>query len=184
MEPFAGFFWLSSGRALSILGWTLKGRVLFLVAALVAVPAVAEDVSFKGRTLEVASDQENPPILRMSGTQYVLPRSQEQLVNQAQACLTGTNGVTVESADVASGVLVAHVDNPFRASFTDQVLRSRLEMVASEGAFQITETELSLGKADEAGSMVFAPLLREGSWEKGLDLLVQAENKLVDCLYK
>ena len=164
----------------------MKVRILILVTAFAAAPALAEDVPFNGRTLEVATGQEDVrTILRMSGTQYVLPRSQEQLVNQAQACLAGKTGVAIESADVAQGLLVARVDTGFRANFSAQTLRSRLEMTAGEGYFQLAESELALARESEDGNAVFGPLEQKGSaWEKGLELLVQAENTLIDCLYK
>lgn len=159
---------------------------MILLTAFAAAPALAEDVPFNGRTLEVVTGQEDvKTILRMSGTQYVLPRSQEQLLNQAQACLGGKEGIAIESADPAQGLLVARVDTGFRASFSAQTLRSRLEMTAGEGSFQITESELALAREGEDGSVIFGPLEQKGSiWEKGLELLVQTENKLVDCLYK
>jgi hypothetical protein len=163
----------------------VKVRILILVAALAALPALAEDVSFKGRTLDVATGQEARPILRMTGTQYVLPRSQEQLVNQAQACLGGQGGIAIESADAAQGLLVARVATSFRASFATQTLRSRLELTAGEGYFQVVESELALAQASEDGNATYAPLVQDGGlWEKGLEALIQTENKLVDCLYK
>ena len=156
-----------------------------LVAALVAPPALAEDVSFKGRTLDVATGTEARPILRMSGTQYVLPRSQEQLVNQAQACLGGQEGVTVETADATQGLLVARVATAFRSGFSSQTLRSRLELSAGEGSFQLVESEFTLARASEDGGTADIPLVQEGTpWEKGLETLIQTENRLVDCLYK
>lgn len=163
----------------------VKVRNLILAAALVAMPAFAEDVSFKGRTLDVDSGQEAKPILHMTGTQYVLPRSQEQLVNQAQACLAGQDGIVVESTDAAQGLVVARIATAFRASFATQTLRSRLDLTVGEGYFQLAETELALAQASEDGSATYVPLVQDGGlWEKGLEALIQTENKLVDCLYK
>lgn len=163
----------------------VKVRNLILAAALVAMPAFAEDVSFKGRTLDVDSGQEARPILHMTGTQYVLPRSQEQLVNQAQACLAGQDGIAVESTDAAQGLVVARIATSFRASFATQTLRSRLDLTVGEGYFQLAESELALAQANEDGSATYVPLVQDGGlWEKGLEALVRTENKLVDCLYK
>lgn len=163
----------------------MKVRVLILAAALAALPASAEDVAFKGRTLEVSITEDARLIQRMNGTQYAIRLTGEQLVNRASACLGGVGGVAIESADAEQGVLVASVRTGFRASFSGQTLRSRLRMDAGDGYFQLTESELALAQADENGAEAWVPLVQSGgTWEKGLDLLIQTENKLVDCLYK
>lgn len=164
----------------------VKVRNLILVAALAAVPAFAQDVSFNGRTLEVVTGQEDVrTILRMIGAQHVLPRSQEQLLGLAQTCLGGQEGIAIESTDPAQGLLVARVNTRFRASFSAQTLRSRLELTVGEGSFQIVESELALVGESEDGNLVFLPLEQKGgTWEEGLELLVQTENKLADCLYR
>lgn len=163
----------------------MKVRILILMAALVAAPAIAEDVTFKGRTLDIGAGEDARPILRMSGTQYVLPRSQEQLVSQAQACLDSQNGVKVESADAAQGLVVARVDTGFRAGFSAQQLRSRLELVAGENAFRITESDFALSRTDEDGGVTSVPLMQNGGlWQKGLEALMLTENKVVDCLFR
>lgn len=156
-----------------------------LAAAFAAVPAAAEDVPFKGRTLDVVTGQEASPILRMAGTQYVVRRDQAQIIEQARGCLGGQDGVAVESADAGQGVLVANVSVGFRARFSSQTLQSRLTLQASDGAFLITESELGLVQGDDSGGQTRMPLTQEGSaWEKGLEALIQVENALVDCLYK
>lgn len=163
----------------------MKVWILMLATALAVLPASAEDVAFKGRTLDVSANGDVRLIQRMSGTQYAIRLTREELVNKANACLSGVGGVAIESADVEQGLLVANVRTGFRASFAAQTLRSRLQMDAGDGYFQFAESELALAQADEGGAETWVQLVQGGSiWEKGLDLLIQTENKLVDCLYK
>lgn len=162
----------------------MKVRILWLVAALAVLPALAEEVPFNGRMLEIGEGEGARPILRMSGTQYAIQRNGEQLVELARGCLAGQNGIAVESVDPAQGLLLASVEVGFRASFSSQTLRSRLRFEAGEGRFQLVETDLALAQGDEGG-VAYVPLLQSGGiWEKGLEALVQVENRLVDCLYR
>jgi hypothetical protein len=163
----------------------VKARILWLVAALAAMPAMAEEVPFNGRMLELEDGQEARPILRMTGTQYAIPRTGEQLVERARGCLAGQDGVVVESAEPAQGLLLASVQTGFRASFASRTLRSRLRFEAGDGRFQIIESELALAQEGDEGSVAYVPLVRAGGiWEKGLEALMQTENRLVDCLYR
>lgn len=162
----------------------MKVRILWLVAALAVLPALAEEVPFSGRMLEIGEGEGARPILRMSGTRYAIQRNGEQLLELARGCLAGQNGIAVESVDPAQGLLLASVEVGFRASFSSQTLRSRLRFEAGEGRFQLVETDLALAQGDEGG-VAYVPLLQSGGiWEKGLEALVQAENRLVDCLYR
>lgn len=163
----------------------MKLQILWLAAALAATPALAEEVSFNGRMLELGAGEDARPILRMSGTQYAIQRNGEQLVEMARNCLAGQNGVAVESVDPAQGLLLASVETGFRASFSAQTLRSRLRFEAGDGRFQIVESDFTLAQGGDEGSVVYGPLLQSGSlWEKGLEALLQTENRLVDCLYR
>lgn len=165
----------------------MKLRILWLAAALAVTPALAEDVPFNGRMLELGAGEEARPILRMSGTQYAIQRNGEQLVEMARNCLAGQGGVVVESVDPAQGLLLASVETGFRASFSAQTLRSRLRFEAGDGRFQIVESDfaLALAQGGNEGSVAYGPLLQSGGiWEKGLEALLQTENSLVDCLYR
>ena len=162
----------------------MKGWILMLGAALAALPASAEDVPFNGRTLEVAADQEARPILSMVGTQYVLPLTQEQLLARVPTCLSA-QGIAVASTDAAQGVVQAEVLTRFRASFANRILRSQLRLDVGEGFFQVSESALELTEDGGDGVFAYAPLTQSsGVWEKGLETLVETENKVVDCLYK
>lgn len=162
----------------------MKGWILLLGAALVALPASAEDVPFNGRTLQVAADQEARPILSMTGSQYVLPRTQEQLLARAPACLSA-QGIAVASTDPVQGVVQAEVLTRFRASFANRILRSQLRLDVGEGFFQLSESALEIAEDAGDGAFDYAPLTQGGGiWEKGLSALIQAENKVVDCLYQ
>ena len=172
----AGTFWI---------GVNVKLRIMWLAVALAALPAMAEDVPFNGRTLELGAGEDARPILRMLGTQYAIQRNGEDLVEMARRCLAGQGGETIEFTDPAQGLLLATIETGFRASFSAQTLRSRLRFEAGEGRFQITESEFTLAQASGEGSVAYVPLVRSGGvWEKGLETLVQTENRLVDCLYR
>lgn len=163
----------------------MKVWILMLATALAVLPASAEDVAFKGRTLDVSADGDVRLIQRMSGTQYAIRLTRQQLVGRGNACLSGVGGVAIEAADEDQGLLVASVRTGFRASFSAQTLRSRLQMDAGDGYFLITESELALAQTDDNGAETWGQLVQSGGiWEKGLELLIQTENKLVDCLYK
>lgn len=163
----------------------VKVRILWLAAALAAMPALAEEVPFNGRMLELGTGGEARPILRMSGTRYAIPRTGEQLVELARSCLAGQGGVAVESTDPAQGLLLASVETGFRASFSAQTLRSRLRFEAGDGRFQIIESDFALAQSGDEGSVAYLPLVQSGGiWEKGLAALLQTENRLVDCLYR
>ncbi len=153
-----------------------------LAAALVAVTASAEEVPFKGRTLEVATDQEAKPILKVDGSRYVVPGSREQLVAKAQACLAAQEGVSVGAVDAAQGKLEATMLTGFRASFANQTLRTRLAMEVGDGYFQTTESNLELAQTDGSGFVALGQ--SAGLWEKALDALVKHEDALVDCMYR
>ncbi|MFN7184611.1 MAG: hypothetical protein ACK4MZ_10595 [Thermomonas haemolytica] len=160
----------------------MKVRILMLVAALAAASASAEEVPFKGRTLEVATDQEAKPILKVDGSRYVVPGSREQLVAKAQACLAGQEGVSVEAVDAEQGRLQATLLTSFRASFANQTLRTKLAMEVGDGYFQATESNLELAQTDGSG---YVPLGQSaGLWEKALDALVKHEDAVIDCMYR
>lgn len=153
-----------------------------LAAALAAASASAEDVPFKGRTLEIATDQEAKPILKVDGSRYVVPGSREQLVAKAQACLAAQEGMSVGTVDAEQGRLEATVLSGFRASFANQTLRTRLAMEVGDGYFQITESNLELAQTDGSGYAALGQ--SSGLWEKAIDALVKHEDALVDCMYR
>lgn len=163
----------------------VKLRILWLAVVLAAMPAIAEEVPFQGRMLELGAAGDARPILRMSGTQYAIRLNGEELVELARSCLSGQGGVVVESADPAQGVLLASVETGFRAGFSAHTLRSRLRFEAGDGRFQITASELSLAQGGDQDNVAYLPLVQSGGlWEKGLQALMQTENRLVDCLYR
>lgn len=165
----------------------MKVRIGLLVAALVTLPALAalaEDVPFKGRTLEVDANQEARPILRMVGSRYALPRTQAQLFEKGKACLAGP-GVTLTAEDAVLGTLSLDVRTEFSAGFSDRAVRSRLLLEVGEGYFQLTESELAQARTDGDDGEVFVPLVEDDDiWEDALDALVKRETGWVDCLYK
>ncbi|MBN8717180.1 hypothetical protein [Thermomonas sp.] len=160
----------------------MKVRILMLAAALVAVSVSAEEVPFKGRTLEVDTGQEARPILKVDGSRYVVPGSREQLVAKARACLAAQEGVSMGAVDAEQGQLAATMLTGFRASFANQALRTQLAMEVGDGYFHITQSAPELAQTDGSG---FVPLGQSsGPWEKALDALVKHEDALIDCMYR
>lgn len=161
----------------------LKLQWVMLAAALAAVPALAADVTYNGHTLQFADGQDSGPIQRMLGAQYNFPGTAADIIGRAQTCATGVAGLTVESADPASGALVLRASTEFRSGFSSRPIRSRIDIAAAEAAYVISESEIQVQQGSaEAG---FTPLTHgEGGWEKGLDALIGLENKVTDCLYR
>lgn len=163
-------------------GVVVKSGFLILTALLVSLPAPAEDIEYEGHTLEVDGAQEGRPVLRMTGTQYSLNATAIQIVEKARVCLAGTPGSTLLPAD-GSSRLVANLRVEYRSFLSSYGVRSRLELEAGDGRFSITQSEL--GQAASAGddaAETFVPIA-EGGGDKALDALIEAENRIVDCLY-
>ncbi|MDE2406673.1 MAG: hypothetical protein KGL91_02285 [Xanthomonadaceae bacterium] len=161
----------------------MKVRILLLGLTLLTTAAVAEEVAYNGRTLEVAADQDARPIQRVQGSRYAISLSPADTITKAQGCLAAQNGVTVVSADPASGQLQALAEFAYRARFTNHTVQSQWQLVATDGGFQITESALTVTTpGGDGGSKPLAQ--QEAGWEKSLDALIAGENALVDCLYR
>ncbi len=164
----------------------MKVRMLTWVMLLAVLPALAEDVPFNGRTLQVDAGQEARPVLRMASSRYSINRSAEQLVNQAQACLATVAGATAGTADPAQGSLQGSLQVNYRARFASFTARSQLRMEAGNGYFQFVQTDLT--ETQDGGTDANAqggPISQKASgWEKAVGALAQSEDKLVDCLYQ
>lgn len=159
------------------------GLGLALAALWVAAPVGAEDIDFNGRTLTIATDQATVPITGMASTHYAIRLSKDQIVARARECLYDKDNVRIDTVDAEQGVFVAAMSVPFRARGA-RGLQSRLTLAAQDGDFKIDEAQLMLISDGDDGT-VTAPLSQnDKGWEKGLDALIQVENKLVDCLYK
>lgn len=163
----------------------MKLQFVMIPAMLLAVlPASAADVTYNGHTLQVADGQDNGPIQRMAGAQYNFPGSAADIIGKAQTCATGVPGLTVESADPATGVLVLRASTEYRSGFSSHAIRSRIDFAAAEAAFVISESEIEVQQGSGADAS-YTPLTHgEGGWEKALDALIGLENKVTDCLYR
>lgn len=161
----------------------MKSGFLILAVLLVSLPTPAEDIQYEGHTLEVDGAQEARPVLRMTGTQYSLNGTANQIVEKARRCLAGTPGATVLPAADGSSRLVADLRVEYRSFLSAYGVRSRLELEAGDGRFSITQSEL--GRAESAGGdggETYVPIAENGG-DKALDALIEAENRIVDCLY-
>lgn len=164
-------------------GVVVKSGFLILTVLLVSLPTLAEDVQYEGRTLEVDGAQEARPVLRMAGTQYSINGTALQIAQKARGCLARTPGATVLPDD-GSGRLAADLRVEYRSFLSAYGVRSRLELEAGDGRFSITQSEL--GRAESAGGdggETYVPIAENGG-DKALDALIEAENRIVDCLYR
>ncbi len=158
-------------------------RLSILLAAFLLIPAQAGQVQFSGRTLDVGDGQDNGPIQRMVGAEYNIPGTAADIIGRAQTCAASVDGLSLVGASPDSGTLVLRANVDYRSGFSARTIHSRLDFLASDSVFQITETELEVREG--GGDADFTALTQaDGSWEKGLDALVGLENKLVDCLYR
>ena len=162
-------------------------RSLILAATLLALPAFAEDVQFKGHTLDVDASQEARNIRGMSGALYGVRGSPEQVIEKAQGCVAGVQGYAVVAVDAAAGRLEADGRFNYRKGWTTRSLRSRLLVEASPAQFRIAQSALGQAPlaAAEATDADYAPISQEqGGWEDALDVLIPHEQGIVDCMYR
>ena len=100
------------------------------------------------------------------------------------ACLSA-QGIAATSTDAAQGAVQAEVLTRFRASFASRILRSQLRLDVGEGFFQLSESAFEVAEEAGDGAPAYGPLAQSGGiWEKGLETLVEAENRIIDCLYR
>ncbi len=164
----------------TIQGCTLRAAIVFSVVVLVAGSAIAAQETYKGRTLDLSDGGETQQITRIVGAQYNVAGSSADIVTRAQGCLNGRSWATSQSGDPQTGQLQVAAAVNYKSMFNDFTLKSEMTLMATDGAFQLTETNLVLS---QGGSDT--PLTRQaGSFDKVMDALVGAENELVDCLYR
>lgn len=164
-------------------GVAVKSGFLILTALFVSLPTLAEDVQYQGHTLEVDGAQEARPVVRMAGTQYSINGTALQIAQKAGGCLAGTPGATLLPDD-GSGRLVAELRVEYRSFLTSYGVRSRLQVEAGDGRFSIIQSELGRGEsAGGDGEETYAPIAENGG-DKALDALIEAENRIVDCLFR
>ena len=154
-----------------------------LAGMLVAMPAVAEDVVFQGHTVQVDAGREARPILRMSGTRYSIAWSTSQIVGRAEQCAASQpDAITVESADVDTGQLVASARVEYRKKGRRSA-RARMTVEAGEGNFRVVFTELASTPVD---AISYAPLIQQdgAGWESALEAIIGIEQPLLDCMFR
>ena len=158
-----------------------------LVAALACLPALAEDVAFEGRTLEVEPGPDDTrTIVRIVGTRYQVNASATQLIDKARTCLAGQGSISVEAGDAASDRLVANSRVNYRAGWGTRSARSRIDIEASDGYFRIVQSELGVADVGvaEAGDGDYGVLQQTGSWDDAVSAMITLEQGVIDCLYR
>lgn len=161
-------------------------RNWMLAAALVAAPAMAEVVQFRGHALETDGAAEARHVAAMRSARYSIPGSPAQIVGKAQACLArADSGVGIVSVDAAGGRLRAVSRTGYRHDEQARMLRSRWMVEAGEGSLHIAFTDLAEIRGEGADE-AYAPLpLRPGAgWEEALSAVIGVEQALLDCMYR
>ncbi len=157
-------------------------------APLLAAPAAAEDVEFKGHVLDVDASQASRPILRMTGTRHVINRSAQQLAEKARGCLASGGGVVIEPQDAAGAEpFTVWVRVDFGSMFSARNLRSQWTLEAGDGYFRIVQSGFGFAQVSgrEAVAGDYLPLAQDGMpWKNALEAALPLESTLVDCLYR
>ncbi|MFT4180235.1 MAG: hypothetical protein QM612_12385 [Thermomonas sp.] len=157
-------------------------RSLFLIAMLLAVPAVAEDVAFQRHVLDVDTSLEHRPIRGISGTQYAFPGTSGRIMDKAQACMQGVEGLVVASSDTEKGRLEVGVRIGYRKRWADRGVASKMTVEAGDGVFRITHSDLRYMQEDSGG---YVPLAhRQGDWDGALEELIAREQRVIDCMFR
>ena len=163
----------------------MKFSKIVLLAVFASVPAIAEEIEFEGRTVEIGGDQASPTILRMSGSRYGINATSAQILDKARACISRTEGVS--GASVEAGMLSAEVHADHRAMFSSHSIRSRLAIEATDGYFSISQSELAYSPALAADTPEggYSALVQSGAgWDNALETAIKVEDGIVDCLYR
>ena len=156
------------------------------IALLVACsPAGAQELEYRGHTLEIESSGEIRTVTAMSGTTYSIPAPAAAIIDKAQRCLRGQEGASIEPGAGGGSPLVASLRVGYRSLFSSYSARSKLAIDASEGRFRITQSALGQSQPGiESGNAdAYAPIPESGG-DKALDALIDAESAIVDCLYR
>lgn len=164
----------------------MKFRYLVLAGTLAAIPLAAEEVQFEGHVLEVDASQEARAIVRMEGTRYRLPGTAAQIVDKAEKCITGQNGLALVAADPVAGTVAARGRADYRQMWSTRSIRANLQIEADDGYFRIVQSELAQaqGGSAESDDAAYAPISQAGDWESAVSAAITMETRLVDCLYR
>lgn len=150
-------------------------------------PALAEDVAFEGRTLQVEPGQDDTrTITRIVGTRYQLNATAVQVIDKARVCLGNQGSVAVESGEAGSDQLVANSRVNYRAGWGTRSARSRIDLEASDGYFRIIQSNLGIAQigAADARDGDYGPLQQQGGWDNAVSAMIALEQGVIDCLYR
>ena len=158
-------------------------RSWMLAGMLVAMPAVAEDVTFQGHTVEVDATREARPIVRVGGVKYSIPGSAVQILGKAEQCASRqADAITGASVDPDNARLLADSRANYRQKGRRSV-RATLAVEAGEGNFRVVFTELATSPVDAVN---YAPLVQQdgAGWESALVAMIGVEQGLLDCMFR
>ena len=158
-------------------------RTWMLAGMLVAMPAVAEDVTFQGHSVQVDASREARPILGVRGVKYSIPGSATQILGKAGQCAARQPAaITGASLDPDNARLVADSRTTYRQK-GQRIARARIAVEAGEGSFRVVFSDLATSPADAA---TWAPLLQQDAagWESALVAVIGVEQGLLDCMFR
>lgn len=163
-----------------------RNPILALVLlSLSAMPALAEDVQYEGHTLQVDANLEDRPIQRMTGTLYTIGAPKDWILGKAQTCAGDVPGLANVAVDAEGGRLVADGRFAYRKGWSDHVVKSRFTLEASEGHFQVVQSDLGYASEDAVLSGNYQPILQEdGAWDNRIDVAIEREQAFIDCMFR
>lgn len=160
-----------------------RKKTWMLAAMLVTMPALAEDVSFEGHTLQVDASRDARPILRVGGVKYSIPGSATQILGKAEQCaLRQPAGLASISLDAENARLVADSRAAFRLKGQRSV-KAKLAVEAADGNFRVVFTGLATSTADGGN---YTPLVQQegAGWQSALVAIIGVEQGLLDCMFR
>lgn len=161
--------------------WVLAGFALAM--SVLTMPVLADEVNFQGHVLEVDATQEPAIVRATTSSRYVVTGDAANLAEKARACLAAQPGVTAVTS-VDAGRVEGDLSIQRGGFFSSLQARSRIVIEASDGAFRILQTGLTqpVGAGDEVRQVpVPAP---DVGGTKLLEAVFEAEQGVVDCLYR
>lgn len=153
--------------------------------SLSAMPALAEDVQYEGHTLQIDASLEDRPIQRMTGTLYTINAPKDWILDKARTCATGMPDMANVAVDAEGGKLEADARFAYRKGWSDHAVKSHFTLAASEGHFQVIQSDLGYASDDGVASGDYRQIVQEdGGWDNQIDAAIEREQVLIDCMFR
>jgi hypothetical protein len=159
-----------------------KQGVWMLVAWALAMPVLADEMTFQGHVLDVDAAQSPAVVRAITSSRYVVAGDAATLATKARTCLAtqpGVSAVTTVDATRVEGDLSIQQGG----FFSSLRANTRIAIEVNDGAFHILESGLTQQAAGADASQAAVPAPDAGG-AKLLDAVFTAEQGVVDCLYR